>query len=69
MKKLHLVRPRRMRAVRQNLGEVILYGTGTAVSVPCSGPAGCNDTPRSLFAGCARTSASNNLRFTTNAPR
>jgi hypothetical protein len=61
MKKLHLIRPRRMRAVRQNLSvEMRFMGTEAAALVPCSGPEG------SGFVFTCQTAIAN--RFSVNSP-
>ena len=66
MKKLHLVRPRRMRALRQNLGEANTGGTGTAVFVQCLGP---SDSNKSVAGFLFSRFLANNKFAGINAPR
>jgi hypothetical protein len=68
MKKLHLIKPWRMRVVRQNLSELRMYGVEETIFVPCQGPSGAQwvsnflqDSPRAI--------GSTNIRsISNNAP-
>ena len=67
MKKLNLVKPWRMRVVRQNLGDLrMCSGTEDIIFVPCLGPRS-TDEAAYLFESSPRTITGNrNIRCVSN---